>query len=705
MEFRSELNCWQIAEADRVSFLIDGEAYFNALADACEAARNCIFIIGWDVDSRIRLRRGEGTVGEKLGQFVDRLARTQPDLHIYILEWDFAMLYSLERESLPLFSLGWQTHERVRFMLDDEHPVGASHHQKIVVVDDRVAFVGGFDLAICRWDNSAHAPVHPERRDNEQAYGPFHDIQMMVDGEAAACLGELARRRWQQKSGDLIDHQSRSDHDPWPDRIEADLTRTQVAILRTEPEYDGRSEVREIEKFYLDAIARARSSIYIENQYFTSHKVGKALAEALARNDGPEVLMVLPRESSGWLEKETMGVLRKRLLHTLYQADTYDRLKVCYPDRDDLDSEMINVHSKLCIVDDDLLTVGSANLNNRSMGFDTECNLAISAEGDPAVTQAIKGLRTRLLAEHFGTDKETVANALAESGSLLRVLDSLADGGRSLQSLPVGQEDNFDEKLYASEIVDPEQPINMDRLLDYLGVGSGPRKGDGNLRARAWRFGIVFGLACLLAIAWRWSPLNEWLNLDNLLSVADYIRVSSMTIPIVLAIYLIGSCLMFPVTLMILATALSFGPFMGFGLAFGGSLLGGLASYLLGRWLGRDVIRKLAGEKLNRISRKLARRGWLTVALVRVLPIAPFTIVNLVAGASQISTRSFLIGTAIGMGPGILAIMIFEGGLEQAVRNPHWGTISLALLALLGAVLILYSGRHWLLRQDESHDR
>jgi len=214
----------------------------------------------------------------------------------------------------------------------------------------------------------------------------------------------------------------------------------------------------------------------------------------------------------------------------------------------------------------------------------------------------------------------------------------------------------------------------------------------------------VFALALLLAALWRWPPLQQWVDLGHLLAAVDYVRESPFSILIVLGIYAVGSCLMFPINLLILATALSFGSVTGFVLALTGSLLGGLASYLLGHWLGHEVVNKLAGDKLNRLSRKLARRGWLAVALVRVVPIAPYTIVNMVAGASHISARSFLIGTAIGMCPGIIAIMIFEEGLERLLRDPHWGTVFLAIFTLGCAVLVIYFGQRWLTRQSERQD-
>ncbi|PLX78521.1 MAG: phosphatidylserine synthase [Desulfuromonas sp.] len=701
MALQLENNCWRIAKANRTAFLIDGEDYFRAIAEACEAARSLIIIIGWDIDSRIRLRRGKDDKQETLKQFLDRLATEKPELQIYLLEWDFAMLYSMERETWPIFSLDWQTHQRVHFELDDAHPVGASHHQKIVTIDDKLAFVGGFDLACARWDTSEHLPHHPQRKDNGDSHDPFHDVQTLIDGDAAEAVAELARRRWRNLTGDDLPEVAASGQDPWPDAVPVDLKDENIAILRTEPEHEGESEVREIEDFYLSAIEQAKHQIYIENQYLTSHVIGNALEDSLSKKSGPEILIVLPKECSGWLEKETMGALRQRLLQRLRDADKHKRLKVFYPDHCDLEEGIINVHSKLMIVDGRLATIGSANLSNRSMGFDTECNLALTGDDDTATKQMVSSLRDRLLAEHLGCDPEKVKTTFEKCGSLLKTVESLAGGQRTLRDLPCIATDHVIDSLSADTLVDPERPLQIEQFLDYFGIGTETREEQGSIRQKLWYFLGTLAFCLLLAILWRLSPLGEMLTIDTLLNAADRIRESVFTVPIVLAIYLIGSCLMFPVTLMIVATAISFGPVMGFTLAFSGSLLGGLASYLAGRWLGRDVVRKLAGDRLNRLSRRLARRGWLTIALVRVVPIAPFTIINLVAGSTHISTRSFLIGTAVGMGPGIMAIMLFEGGIEQALRNPNWGTVLLAVAAIVGAVLLLYLGKRWLLKREK----
>jgi len=702
--FISGKNCWQVVNTERAAFLVDGEDYYRAVAEALEQAERAIYILGWDVDSRTCLRR-DTDAEENFGQLLNRLAEQRPELQIYILEWDFAVFYSLEREFWSQISFGWMTHERVHFELDDTHPTGASHHQKIVVVDDQLAFAGGFDLASFRWDTSEHLPDNPQRRDNDQSYGPVHDVQMLVTGEAAEKLAEIARWRWERATGEPLSPVEKAAADPWPDSVESDFSRQPLAILRTMPAYVGEPEIREIEQFYLQAIAAAERFLYLENQYLSSQRIGSALEQSLRQEEGPEIVLVLPRHCPGWLEEETMGILRKRLHHRLRQADEHQRLLVCYPDREGLQDDVIIVHSKLLVADDQLLTVGSANLSNRSMSFDSECNLALAADGDSQREEIISGLRNRLLAEHLGCSREQVAETLTETGSLLATIAQLGSNERSLKELPLEGELSDWQALPGQLIADPEKPIGLEQLLDYFGVATDADEDEeqsGRRRVRYFLLALVAAL--LLGALWRWSPLNEWLNVENLLSAADYVRESPLTIPIVLTIYLLGSCLMFPINLLILATALSFGSVTGFFLALSGSLLGGLASYLLGRWLGRGAVQKLAGKKVNRLSRKLARRGWLTVALIRVVPVAPFTIVNMVAGASHISARSFFIGTAIGMCPGILAIMIFEEGLERVLRNPDWQTVGAAVVALIAGVLVLLAGKKLLLRKSESEN-
>src|SRR4029079_1241584 len=182
-----------------------------------------------------------------------------------------------------------------------------------------------------------------------------------------------------------------ADSDPWPEQLEPQLAHVDVGIARTLPPRGELPAVREVEKLYLDMIAAARRTIYIENQYFTSPRIAAALEKRLAEADGPEIVLVLRLLSHGWLKEATMHVLRTRLIQQLKKADRHGRLHVYYPHIPGLpETSCLDVHSKMMVVDDRQLRVGSANLCKRSMGMDTECDVLIESRGDAGVAAAIR---------------------------------------------------------------------------------------------------------------------------------------------------------------------------------------------------------------------------------------------------------------------------------------------------------------------------
>ncbi|MDX1376425.1 MAG: hypothetical protein R3357_12710, partial [Burkholderiales bacterium] len=161
-------NCWRIEKAERAAFLIDGADYFAALRSALLDARQAVYIVAWDIYSELALVRGETPedgAPARLKALLNHIARERPALRVYILNWDFVMLYGMEREWLPVYRLDWDTHRHVHFHLDDRHPLGGSRHQKMVVIDDALAFVGGLDPTRGRWDTPEHAPDDPRRGD------------------------------------------------------------------------------------------------------------------------------------------------------------------------------------------------------------------------------------------------------------------------------------------------------------------------------------------------------------------------------------------------------------------------------------------------------------------------------------------------------------------------------------------------------------
>jgi phosphatidylserine/phosphatidylglycerophosphate/cardiolipin synthase-like enzyme/uncharacterized membrane protein YdjX (TVP38/TMEM64 family) len=682
-------NCWRVAKARRLALLIDGEAYFAAVRGALMAAQRRAVILAWDIHSKVELLRDDPGDGlpTRLGDLLLALLERSPELEVYILLWSYAPIYALEREPLFFGKAPWDKHPRLHFVQDDTHPLAASHHQKVVTVDGRIAFCGGFDLSKWRWDTSEHAARDGRRVDPEgKPYPPFHDVQMLVDSEAAAALEALSLERWRQATGETLASSAAPPSDPWPADAVPLLQDQDCAVARTLPAYAGKSEVREVERLYLEMIDAATHLIYAENQYLTSAAVRDALAERLRRSEGPEVVIVLPRETGDWLEQHTMDVLRARLLGILREADRHGRLRVYYPSVPDLTDGCLMVHAKLMIVDDRLLRVGSSNLSNRSMGLDTECDLCIAA-GDEGERAAIGGLRRRLLGMFLGVDPQTVAAAEEREGGLIAAIESLRSDGRTLVPLSGETDPEWERQLPDDRLIDPHRPLNASDLSDaVIGQRSLP-----HARRRIW-LGAVLVLALLgLAAAWRWTELSGWLEPQGLATRLTSVLHGTWGPMLVVAGFLAGSLVAIPVTLLILVAALIYGPALGALYAMVGSVVAAVATYGLGYYLGRPAVERLSGGSIGRLNERLARRGILTVVAVRMIPVAPFTVINLFAGASHIRFRDYLIGTLLGMIPGIAAMAVFAEGILALVRDAdvkHFLVAALALVFIVGTTLL-----------------
>ena len=687
-------NCWRLDPADRAAFLIDGAAYYRAFREAAKQAERSIMILGWDFDSRIRMVGDGESDGfpPRLGDFVQALLARRRTLQVHVLIWDFHLVYAFEREWWPLSAL--RAHRRLHFRMDGTHPVGASHHQKVVVVDDAVAFVGGLDLAQCRWDTSEHRANHPLRVfPDGRPCRPFHDVQMVVDGKAAASLGELCRTRWMRATGKRIASAPYGTHHvPWPTGVKPDIEMVQVGISLTEPAYLARNEVRQVERLYVDAIHAARRHIYIETQYLTSSTLGAALLDRLQDPAGPEIVIILHPNSDGWLEQYTMDVLRGRVLRRLRAGDTYKRLGLHYPRIPGLGTQCISLHSKVLIVDDDFVRIGSSNLSNRSMGFDTECDLSVEACGDPTIQRGIANLRHGLLGEHLGQSPDTVGNRTAREGSLMGAVQALQGGERTLQVFDSQIPPDVDAWIPDSELIDPDRPLNSEVVTDQLV----PEEH----RPPARRH-IMLGASTLLAFlalaaAWRWTSLRDWLDISALVGYLQSFNDHALAPVLMVGGFLLGGLIAAPVTVLIAVAVLAFGPWFGFIYSFIGMTLSALLTFGIGHVLGHETVRRLAGSRLNRISRRLAQKGILAIIAVRIIPVAPFSLINMVAGASHIRVRHFFIGTLIGELPGLLGVSIFVDQIGEAVRHPGLGSfVALGLAAVL-IVLGVLGLRRWL---------
>lgn len=706
-------NCWRIAQAEHLAVLTDGDAYFSAVRHAMMQARHCIAIAGWDIHSQLELVRDpvDDDHPTRLAELLIALLEQHPDLQVYVLLWDFASIYALEREALFPIDNPWEQHQRLHFVQDDQHPPTASQHQKLVIIDGQLAFCGGFDLSRWRWDTQAHAAAEPRRVTHDgDPYQPFHDIQMLVDGEAAEALMELFRDRWRWATEERLAAmpEQAGQRSVWPHEVAVMLHRQAVAIARTLPAYAGRAEVREVEQLYLDLIERAQTLIYIENQYLSSRSLRDALCDSLTGAIGPQIVIILPRATGGWLEQHTMDILRARVLSRLRDADRHERLRVYYPDVVGLSEGCLMVHAKLMIVDDRVLRIGSSNLSNRSMGLDSECDLCIGAE-QQATIDAIRKLRHRLLAMFLSVAPDRVAQAehavAAEGGGMLQAIEQLRQAQASAEGQsPIrladleGQVDpEWNRQLPDERLVDPDGPIDPELLTEAV-VG-----GDEHLPHVRWRLVVGIGLSVLfiaLAAAWRWTALGEWLDPNLLASKVQQLSTAPWG-PVAAVAAFVGAALVaVPVTLLILVTAVVFGPVTGALVALIGSVAASLAGYGLGHYVGRPAVERLADGGLGRLSRRLAQHGILTVVTVRIVPIAPFAVINLFAGASHLGIRDFLLGTAVGMAPAIIAMSVFAEGLLSLLRKADLRAVALVLVGVLAVGGLTWYGRRMLANDD-----
>lgn len=686
---RPRRNVWRIEHAHRAAVLVDAAAYFGALRSAMRQAKHRILVIGWDIDSRTPLvgpeAEPEDGLPRTLGDFLCALVRERPELSVKLLLWNYSLYYALEREPLPLLALQWSTPPQIELCLDDEIPVGSSHHQKIVVVDDAVAFVGGLDLTIRRWDTAEHRPEEPGRIDPAGVpYPPFHDVQMAVDGPAARALAELARWRWERASYEALPAVAARSV-PWPEGVEADFRDVAVGISRTLPLYPGEGEVREIEALFEDMIDAARETIYIENQFLTCARIAEKLARRMREVPTLQAVLTAPRIHHSWVEHRAMAAGRIRFVEILRDAGVAGRVRLLHPQSGHNGATAdIMVHSKLMIVDDRLLRVGSANLCNRSMGVDSECDLTIEAM-NTAERQAIRAVRTRLLSEHCGVEPAEIERRIRAAGSLLAALDGTGDGERCLVPIEDGRAVAEERGWTIAAVADPHTPLPATGLVDRVLT---------SVRAR-WRGLLrivpIVVAALLLALAWGTTDLAGWAQPDRLQQSLHGLAGTGWALPLVVAAFVLGGMVMFPVTVLIAATAAAYGAWPGLVYAGAGAMASALAGYLVGMLAGEKALRAVMGPRLHRIRDGIARRGVVAVTTIRLVPVAPFTLVNLVAGAARIPILDFILGTAIGLAPGLLVLSTLGDRILSILRDPSPAQIGI-LLAVIAAWVALSIG-------------
>jgi uncharacterized membrane protein YdjX (TVP38/TMEM64 family) len=518
-----------------------------------------------------------------------------------------------------------------------------------------------------------------------------------VDGDAARAMTELVRQRWTRAGCEELPDVPAAGA-PWPPEVAPHFRDVDVAIARTEPLYSTHGEVREVELLFHDMIASAHRTLYVESQYLTCSRFGRSLARAMRRNPALEAIIVGPFTYRGRLERAVMTAGRARVARILRKAGVMDRVLMAAPRLKDGTVDL-HVHSKVMIVDDCYLRVGSANLCHRSMGTDTECDLVVSAEGDEAAQGSVRDLRDALIAEHCGATLQEVKAAVVREGSVIAAIKSLPERRRLLQPiadrmLPVSP------PTMLEAVADPRAPIDPTRVLTEGGSAIGRSRRRPLLAAA----GILLTLALFLgmAAAWNVTPLAEWAD-PQLWSGWMSALQGPWAALAVIVLFVLAGLVMFPVLVLIAVTAAVFGAWPGVLYAAAGAMASALTTYALGRWLGPRGLRQFFGPRLNLITRSFARKGIPTVTLVRLVPVAPFSLVNLAAGAICIPALDYLLGTALGLAPGLAVMSLLGDQATDLIRAPSLRGAAI-LAGLLAAAIAVSVGLQILVsrRRDQA---
>lgn len=462
---------WRFTRATRAHVVIDACAYFDLMYQAMCEAQQRIMLIGWDFDTRIHLARGrrwwnlprKQRPPARLGGFILWLTERTKGLQVRVLKWNFGALKFVFRGSMVIDLARWLASPAVDFKFDSAHPFGCSHHQKIVVIDDRFAVCGGIDMTSDRWDTPDHIDEDARRRMPfaRKLYGPWHDLTMMVEGEAAAALGALGRMRWEQAGGEPMEPCRPQEGTAWPENLLAEFRDVEVGIARTRAAYRDLGVIDEIEQLYIEHIVRAKRFVYAESQYFASRTVAEAIAKRMAEPDPPEFVLINPESADGWLEQAAMDGARIQLARAIRDVDHRRNFRIFLPMT--AGGTPIYVHAKMMIVDDEVIRVGSSNLNNRSMGLDTEADVFIDAArpGNDHARAPIKALRCRLLAEHLGIEPEAVAAALDGGASMIDLIEATPRRGKYLAHFELRELSDAERTVADNALLDPEKPEEL----------------------------------------------------------------------------------------------------------------------------------------------------------------------------------------------------------------------------------------------------
>jgi len=707
--FELNQNCCAVSKASNLTFLVDCANYYRAAYKAISAARKSIFVLGWDIDSRIELVRGDHAPDNKPVTFFELIcqkARENPELQVYLNKWNYSTFFISQRE--PFWVRHWKNTKlhNIHVCLDGRVPLGACHHQKVIIVDDEVVFWGGMDIALGRWDRRDHSLCEPCREDPSglplpqklHEFGPYHDIQAVATGPVVEEFAHLVRKRWTDACDiDPIPYKAPvSDGMPgaWPAGFQPQFRDVDVTLSRTIPKMRGEPAITEVEKLFIDQIAQAEKFIYIENQYLTYLPIARALNKQLRAKPDLQVLLVSCDIPQGMMERKVMWCGRVKFWDIVAEGGVQDRVLLVYPaTQQDADAESaeesVHIHSKLTVIDNKFLRLGSSNICNRSMGMDTELDVTIAANNDESA-RMIEAIRNDLIREHSGRELADIQNIILSGQPVAVFAEEWPESHQHFRVIDDEKYRNerFVEALrYIGDPIKPFVPI-MGRIKYHSGIQQGGEP-------RSWFF-VPFILAALAALvaAWFLTPLSEIAKVENITGMLDKLSGSIWAMPYAVLLYALLSSVFFPATVLTVATVITFGAIKGFIISYLGMIICGLLGHAIGQKLGEGGLHNRFGKLVRKVFDMVRDSGIAGVATLRIIPTGPFMLMNMVFGAAGIGVANFLIGSIIGLAPGTIAIALTGNGISKIIEHPSPQNVAYLLLGIaLWVAIIVISQR------------
>lgn len=700
--FSAGENCWKVTQSSHMAVIIDCENFYRAVHEAFVRASQSIFIVGWDIDSRIELLHNDDLKRAQypglIRDLIKQKAAENPELQIYLVRWDSSLAFLSFRE--VWLEDVWKTDmpDNVHIQLDATVPIGGSHHQKLIIVDDEVAFSGGMDIAVQRWDTREHLPDNSEREDCSGSYTPYHDVQSVMTGPVVEYLAELVRWRWNRLADEpaiAFAPPEASEQLPasWPPSVQPLMSAVPTAIARTIPAMGDSKVCEEVEAMLTALVRQAKRFIYIENQFVSYLPLAEALNRQLHDEPGLQVMIVSSFKPKGPAEQESYWAGRIEFRKLLTKDIDPARVCLAYSSVVDDEGERAYklIHSKLLFIDDEYMVVGSANLNKRSMTLDTECDVIFRGE-TAEQKQAVAQVRNDLLAEHCGESIARVESFFREDEPLPQLLQ--ASGQKTYELQPVEDEQFTDGswKHLVDPILDPEQPIikGLNTMNgDHVPVRNPPH-----------RWVVLSGVALLVAaiialLYWGWQLLPDDFNRQSLTDLLqNHDDIGLWALGLVMGIFVFTGFLFVPITMVTLAVSAVYGPWFGALYSILGALASAVVMFFIGHLLGDTGLRNLGGPKVQMVNEKLGNASVLGVVVLRLVPIAPYSFVNLVAGVSSLPFYVFVLGSVLGLSPALLANSLVGDSLFQLFTNPsNEAVIYLVAGALVWLIVLVTAHR------------